>query len=53
MHEAVLADHADVAGYQVYACGAPVMCEAALRDFTARGLPKDEFFADVFSYAPK
>ena len=53
VHEAALADHADVAGYQVYACGAPVMCEAALRDFTARGLPKDEFFADVFSYAPK
>jgi CDP-4-dehydro-6-deoxyglucose reductase len=53
VHEAVLADHADVAGYQVYACGAPVMCEAALKDFTAQGLPKDEFFADVFSYAPK
>jgi CDP-4-dehydro-6-deoxyglucose reductase, E3 len=53
VHEAALADHTDVTGYQVYACGAPVMCEAALRDFTARGLPKEEFFADVFSYAPK
>ncbi len=53
VHEAALADHADVAAYQVYACGAPVMCEAALKDFTANGLPKDEFFADVFSYAPK
>jgi len=53
VHEAALADHADVAAYQVYACGAPVMCEAALKDFTAKGLPKDEFFADVFSYAPK
>jgi hypothetical protein len=29
------------------------MCEAAKRDFTARGLPPDEFFADVFSYAPR
>lgn len=53
VHAAVLADHPDFSAYQVYACGAPVMCEAALRDFTARGLPKDEFFADVFSYAPK
>lgn len=53
VHEAVLADHPDLSAYQVYACGAPVMCEAALKDFTAQGLPKDEFFADVFSYAPK
>jgi CDP-4-dehydro-6-deoxyglucose reductase, E3 len=53
VHEAVLADHPDLSAYQVYACGAPVMCEAALRDFTARGLPRDDFFADVFSYAPK
>jgi hypothetical protein len=29
------------------------MCEAALKDFAGKGLPKDEFFADVFSYAPK
>lgn len=53
VHEAVLADHADLSAYQVYACGAPVMCEAALKDFTAHGLPKEEFFADVFSYAPR
>jgi CDP-4-dehydro-6-deoxyglucose reductase len=53
VHETVLADHPDLSAYQVYACGAPVMCEAALKDFTAHGLPKDEFFADVFSYAPK
>lgn len=53
VHEAVLADHPDLSAYQVYACGAPVMCEVALKDFTARGLPQDEFFADVFSYAPR
>ncbi len=53
VHEAVLADHADLSVYQAYVCGAPVMCEAALKDFTAKGLPKDEFFADVFSYAPR
>ncbi len=53
VHEAVLADHADLSAYQTYVCGAPVMCEAALKDFTAKGLPKDAFFADVFSYAPR
>ncbi len=53
VHEAVLADHTDLSAYQAYVCGAPVMCEAALKDFTAKGLPKDEFFADVFSYAPR
>ncbi len=53
VHAAVLADHPDLAAYQVYACGAPAMCETAKRDFSARGLPTDEFFADVFSYAPR
>lgn len=53
VHEVVLADHPDLSAYQAYVCGAPAMCEAALKDFTARGLPKDEFFADVFSYAPR
>jgi CDP-4-dehydro-6-deoxyglucose reductase, E3 len=53
VHQAVLEDIADFSPYQVYACGAPVMIEAALRDFTARGLPADQFFADIFSYAAK
>jgi CDP-4-dehydro-6-deoxyglucose reductase len=53
VHQAVLDDIADFSPYQVYACGAPVMVEAALRDFTARGLPADHFFADIFSYAAK
>jgi CDP-4-dehydro-6-deoxyglucose reductase, E3 len=53
VHEAALADFTDLSAYQAYVCGAPAMCEAALRDFTAKGLAKDEFFADVFSYAPR
>ncbi|PIR09897.1 MAG: CDP-6-deoxy-delta-3,4-glucoseen reductase, partial [Gallionellaceae bacterium CG11_big_fil_rev_8_21_14_0_20_60_62] len=40
VHEAVLQDFGDLSGYAVYACGAPVVVEAAHRDFTAqRGLP--------------
>lgn len=50
VHEAVLADHADLSGYQVYACGAPAMVAAARRDFLARGLPAEEFYSDAFDY---
>lgn len=53
VHEAVLDDHADLSGHQVYACGAPAMIAAAQRDFLARGLPAGEFFADAFTYAPR
>ncbi len=53
VHEAVLADFPDLSQYQVYACGAPAMIEAAQRDFIAHGLPAAEFFADIFSYAPR
>ncbi|MDD5250035.1 MAG: CDP-6-deoxy-delta-3,4-glucoseen reductase [Rhodocyclaceae bacterium] len=53
VHQAVLDDHADLSGHQVYACGAPAMIDAARRDFCARGLPADEFFADAFTYAPQ
>jgi CDP-4-dehydro-6-deoxyglucose reductase len=50
VHQAVLQDFDDLAGYQVYACGTPAMVEAAHRDFTQlRGLPEDEFFSDAFT----
>jgi CDP-4-dehydro-6-deoxyglucose reductase len=49
VHQAVLDDHPDLSGYQVYACGAPAMVDAARRDFAQlRGLPPEEFFADSF-----
>ena len=51
VHQAVLADLADLSAYQVYACGAPVMIEAAKRDFMAKGLPEEEFFADAFTFS--
>ena len=50
VHEAVMADLPDLSARQVYACGAPVMVDAAQRDFVARcGLPADEFYADAFT----
>jgi CDP-4-dehydro-6-deoxyglucose reductase len=54
VHQAVLDDYADLSGHEVYACGAPLMVEAAHRDFTAqRGLPDEAFFSDAFTFAPK
>jgi CDP-4-dehydro-6-deoxyglucose reductase len=53
VHQAVLQDFSDLSGYQVYACGAPAMVEAAHRDFTSsRGLPENEFFSDAFTASP-
>jgi CDP-4-dehydro-6-deoxyglucose reductase len=52
VHRAVMEDFPDLSGHQVYACGAPVMVDAARRDFTAqRRLPEPEFFADSFTAA--
>ena len=52
VHQAVLDDFRDLSGYQVYACGAPPMIDAARTTFqTSRGLPTHEFFADSFTYA--
>jgi CDP-4-dehydro-6-deoxyglucose reductase len=50
VHRAVMQDFPDLSGHQVYACGVPVMVDAARRDFTsACRLPEDEFFADSFT----
>jgi CDP-4-dehydro-6-deoxyglucose reductase len=50
VHEAVMADWPDLSAHQVYACGAPVMVEAAQRDLVARcALPEEQFFADAFT----
>ena len=54
VHQAVLEDYSDLSGYQVYACGAPIVVESAHRDFTIlRGLPNEEFFSDAFTFVPK
>ena len=49
VHRAVMEDFPDLSGHQVYACGAPVMVDAARADFTSKcGLPPEEFLADAF-----
>jgi len=49
VHHAVLQDHPDLSGFQVYACGAPIVVDSAQRDYGAAGLPAEEFFADSFT----
>jgi CDP-4-dehydro-6-deoxyglucose reductase len=50
VHQAVMADYPDLSGYQVYACGVPIMVESAHRDFVAQcRLPEDEFYSDSFT----
>ena len=50
VHQAVLQDHPDLSGFQVYACGAPIVVDSAQRDYVGLGgLPEEEFFADSFT----
>ena len=50
VHRAVMEDFPELSGYQVYACGAPVVVESAHKDFTKLcNLPEDEFYSDAFT----
>ena len=50
VHLAVMQDLPDLSNHQVYACGAPVMVDAAQKDFSAQcKLPAEEFYADSFT----
>ncbi len=54
VHQAVLEDYQDLSGYEVYACGAPVVVDAAHRDYTTlRKLPETSFYSDAFTFTPK
>lgn len=54
VHQAVMEDYPDLSGHEAYVCGAPVVVEAAHRDFTTQcGLPSDAFYSDAFTFAPK
>jgi CDP-4-dehydro-6-deoxyglucose reductase, E3 len=50
VHRAVMQDFPDLSGHQVYACGVPIMVDAARKDFTTQcRLPEEEFYADSFT----
>ena len=49
VHHAVMQDLPDLSGFQVYACGVPIMVQSAHRDFIAQcGLREENFFSDAF-----
>ncbi len=52
VHEAVLADHPHLAGYEVYAAGPPAMIEALRASFPRHGLKPERLYFDSFDYAP-
>ncbi|MGE0580770.1 MAG: 2Fe-2S iron-sulfur cluster-binding protein [Steroidobacteraceae bacterium] len=52
VHEAVLAQHPDLSGYDVYAAGPPAMIEAIRARFPAHGLAEGRLRFDSFDYAP-
>jgi CDP-4-dehydro-6-deoxyglucose reductase, E3 len=52
VHEAVLADHADLAAFEVYAAGPPAMIEAIRACFPRQGLRAERLYFDSFDYAP-
>ena len=52
VHDAVLADHADLSAFEVYAAGPPAMIEAMRASFPRHGLPAERLYFDSFDYAP-
>lgn len=51
VHEAMLADFADLSGHEVYLCGSVKMVETAVPAFLAQGLGEDACFSDAFLMA--
>jgi CDP-4-dehydro-6-deoxyglucose reductase len=52
VHEIVIAEHPDLAGFDVYMSGPPAMIDAGRRSFVDAGLPEDRLYYDSFDYAP-
>jgi CDP-4-dehydro-6-deoxyglucose reductase len=50
VHEAVLADHASLESFDVYAAGPPALIEAIRASFPQRGVRADRLFFDSFDY---
>ena len=52
VHEAVLADHPDLSGHDLYMSGPPAMIDVARPQLLAAGLPEERLYYDSFEYAP-
>ena len=52
VHEAMLADLADLSGHEVYVCGSVKMVETAVPEFMKHGLDEGACFSDAFLPSP-
>lgn len=52
VHEAVLEDHPDLSGFDVYMSGPPPMISSGRVLFAEAGLPAEKLYYDSFDYAP-
>ena len=52
VHEAVLEDHTELSGFDIYMSGPPALIDAGRRSFVQAGLPEDRLYYDSFDYAP-
>lgn len=51
VHQAVLEDYPDLSSFEVYACGNPLMVDAAREAFESKaGLKAERFFSDAFVF---
>jgi CDP-4-dehydro-6-deoxyglucose reductase len=53
VHEAVLADHPDLGGFDIYLSGPPPMVAAAGRAFPPQSADRQHMFSDAFDFAPE
>jgi len=50
VHKAVIAEHADLSGFDVYMSGPPAMIETAKHEFAEHGVLEDRLFYDSFEF---
>ena len=53
VHDAVLADYADLSGIDIYAAGPPALVHAVRESFPAHQADPQRIFFDSFDYAPR
>jgi len=51
VHQAVCDDFSSIQSFHVYACGSPLMINAAKAAFMDKGLSSEQFFSDAFTAA--
>jgi CDP-4-dehydro-6-deoxyglucose reductase len=53
LSDAVLADYANLQGYQVFVSGSPKLVYSAMDALLEAGLDEQDFYSDVLEYAPR